>query len=117
MDNLNWAEQLGYKTVMWSFAYADWDNGKQMCKEKAIDKIMSTLHNGEVMLLHPTSSTNAEILKTLILELKKQGFGVDTGITKQSGFWNYPLWIFEESLLRKIDNDVYEEYANQYKKL
>lgn len=50
-------------------------------------------------------------------QLKKQGFGVDTGITKQSGFWNYPLWIFEESLLRQIDNDVYEEYANQYKKL
>ena len=50
-------------------------------------------------------------------QLKKQGFGVDTGITKQSGFWNYPLWIFEESLLRQIDNDVYEEYAKQYKKL
>ena len=49
--------------------------------------------------------------------LKKQGFGVDTGITKQSGFWNYPLWIFEESLLRQINNDVYEEYAKQYKKL
>ena len=50
-------------------------------------------------------------------QLKKQGFGVDTGITKQSGFWNYPLWIFEESLLRQIDNDVYEEYAKQYEKL
>ena len=50
-------------------------------------------------------------------QLKKQGFGVDSGITKQSGFWNYPLWIFEESLLRQIDNDVYEEYAKQYKNL
>lgn len=47
-------------------------------------------------------------------QLKRQGFGVDTGIKKQSGFWNYPLWIFEESLLRQIDNDVYEEYAKQY---
>ena len=49
-------------------------------------------------------------------QLKKQGFGVDTGITKQSGFWNYPLWVFEESLLRQINNDVYEEYAKQYEK-
>ena len=49
-------------------------------------------------------------------QLKKQGFGVDSGITKQSGFWNYPLWIFEESLLRQINNDVYEEYAKQYEK-
>ena len=78
MDNLDWAEQLGYKTVMWSFAYADWDNNKQMTKEKALEKIMSTLHNGEVMLLHPTSSTNAEILKSFIQELKKQGFEFGT---------------------------------------
>ena len=73
-QSMEFASKLGYKTIFWSFAYADWDNGKQMCKEKAIDKIMSTLHNGEVMLLHPTSSTNAEILKTLVVELKKQGF-------------------------------------------
>ena len=47
-------------------------------KEKALEKIMSTLHNGEVMLLHPTSSTNAEILKSFIQELKKQGFKFGT---------------------------------------
>ncbi len=49
-------------------------------------------------------------------QLKKQGFGVDTGITKQSGFWNYPLWIFEESLLKQIDSKTYEKYAKQYEK-
>ena len=78
MDNLDWAEQLGYKTVMWSFAYEDWINSKQMTKEKALGKMLSTLHNGEVMLLHPTSSTNAEILKSFIQELKKQGFEFGT---------------------------------------
>ena len=74
LENLEWAEKLGYKTVMWSFAYADWDNGKQLSSERAFDKIYSNLHNGEIMLLHPTSSTNAEIMKTLITELKSKGY-------------------------------------------
>jgi peptidoglycan-N-acetylmuramic acid deacetylase len=59
---------------MWSFAYADWDNSDQMSEEKALDKIMRNLHNGEVMLLHPTSSTNVKIMKNLITELKNQGY-------------------------------------------
>ena len=77
-ENLAWAKELGYKTVMWSFAYADWDNGKQPSKENAMKKIIDNLHNGEVMLLHPTSSTNAEIMKELILELKSKGYRFET---------------------------------------
>ena len=77
-DNLKWAQELGYKTVMWSFAYADWDNEKQPTKEYALKKIYDNIHNGEVMLLHPTSKTNSEIIKELIVELKKQGFRFGT---------------------------------------
>ena len=73
-ENLKWAKELGYKTVMWSFAYADWDNAKQPTKEYAMKKILDNVHNGEIMLLHPTSSTNAEIMKELIVNLKNQGF-------------------------------------------
>ena len=77
-ENLKWARDLGYKTVMWSFAYADWDNDKQPSHESAMKKILENVHNGEVMLLHPTSSTNAEIIGELIDGLKKQGFRFDT---------------------------------------
>lgn len=77
-ENLKWATELGYKTVMWSFAYADWDNGRQPSAELALKKIMDNIHNGEVMLLHPTSSTNAEIMRQLITELKSQGFRFGT---------------------------------------
>ena len=73
-ENLKWAQDLGYKTIFWSFAYADWDNNKQPNKQNAIDKILNNIHNGEVMLLHPTSSTNADIMHDLIVSLKKQGF-------------------------------------------
>lgn len=68
----------GYKTIFWSFAYADWDNSAQMSKESAMKKIMDNLHNGEVMLLHPTSQTNAEIMQELIRELKAQGYRFGT---------------------------------------
>ena len=71
---LKMAQNLGYKTVFWSFAYADWDNGAQMSKEVAMNKILTNLHNGEIMLLHPTSATNAAIMKDLIRELKVQGY-------------------------------------------
>lgn len=69
-----YVNSLGYKTVMWSFAYADWDNNKQMSPEKAKEKILSGLHCGEVLLLHPTSATNAAILGDLIDELRAQGW-------------------------------------------
>ena len=77
-ENLMWADELGYKTIMWSYAYADWDNNNQMSPDKAIEKVMSGIHNGEVLLLHPTSSTNAEILPELIKRLKDMGYRFGT---------------------------------------
>ena len=71
---LKQVNELGYKTVFWSFAYADWDNDRQMSEQAAMDIIMKNIHNGEIMLLHPTSETNAQIMKKLIKELKAQGF-------------------------------------------
>lgn len=76
--NLACAQKNGYKTVFWSFAYPDWDNNRQMSAEKAKKIIMDNIHNGEVMLLHPTSSTNASILSDVIRELKAQGYRFGT---------------------------------------
>ncbi len=73
-EMLKRAQALGYKTVFWSFAYADWDNKAQMNEDIALEKIMKNIHNGEIMLLHPTSATNAKIMKRLITELKAQGY-------------------------------------------
>ena len=65
---------LGYKTVMWSFAYDDWDEAKQGREEYGKKKILDNLHNGEVMLLHGTSKDNSNILDECIKEIKKQGY-------------------------------------------
>ena len=64
----------GYKTVFWSMAYDDWDNSRQMDTERAKQKLLSTTHDGAIILLHPTSSTNAAILADLIREWRDMGY-------------------------------------------
>ena len=65
---------LGYKTVMWSFAYEDWNEDKQPNEEEAKKKILDNLHNGEIMLLHGNSKTNTNILDSVIKEAKNMGY-------------------------------------------
>ena len=69
---------LGYKTIFWSFAYADWDNSRQPSAEFAMNKILSNTHNGAVILLHPTSKTNSEILPELIDAWREAGYKFGT---------------------------------------
>jgi peptidoglycan-N-acetylmuramic acid deacetylase len=68
------AQSAGYKTVFWSFAYADWDNQKQPEPAAAKKRILDNIHNGAVILLHPTSATNAAILGDVLQELKAMGY-------------------------------------------
>ena len=46
--------------------------------DSAKKKILDNIHNGEVMLLHPTSATNAAILGDVIDELRLQGYRFGT---------------------------------------
>ena len=72
--SLNTTVRLGYIPVMWSFAYADWDEAKQPSNTEGINKIVDNVHNGEIMLLHATSKTNMEILNTVIKKIKDLGY-------------------------------------------
>ena len=65
---------LGYKTVMWSFAYEDWNENKQPDESYSKKKILDNVHNGEVMLLHGNSKTNTNILEDIIKEIKNMGY-------------------------------------------
>ena len=71
---LYYTTNLGYVPVMWSFAYADWDEKDQPAKNDAISKIVNNAHNGEIMLLHATSKTNMEVLDTVIKQMRKMGY-------------------------------------------
>ena len=73
-QSMQWLSELGYQTVFWSVAYADWDNQRQPDPTVAKAKIMDHLHNGAVILLHPTSATNVKILGDLIRECRSLGY-------------------------------------------
>ena len=73
-QNLKDADALGFRTIFWSFAYADWDNNKQPAPDAALSKLLCHLHNGEILLLHPTSSTNVKILDDFLTRLEKDGW-------------------------------------------
>ncbi len=75
-ESLAVAKKLGYYTAFWSLAYADWDNNKQPDPAYAKQLLTDHLHNGAVILLHPTSKTNADILDSLLTEWKAAGYRI-----------------------------------------
>ena len=73
-ENLKMAQELGYRTVFWSLAYVDWMTGDQPTKDQAFSKLIPRTHNGAVVLLHSTSSTNKEILDELLTRWEGMGY-------------------------------------------
>lgn len=73
-ENLKMAQQLGYSTVFWSLAYVDWYVDDQPTPEQAFSKLLPRIHPGAVVLLHSTSSTNAEILDELLTKWEETGY-------------------------------------------
>lgn len=76
--SMHYTQELGYKTIFWSFAYKDWIPEKQPSHEYAKKIIMERTHNGGIFLLHAVSKTNAEILDSVIKEWKSKGFELKT---------------------------------------
>ena len=77
-ENLKLANELGYKTIFWSLAYADWSNKEQPSKELAFSKLIPRIHPGAVVLLHSTSKTNSQILDELLTKWKEMGYTFST---------------------------------------
>lgn len=73
-ENLKQAQELGYVTVFWSLAYVDWYVDDQPTREDALNLLNRRIHPGAIVLLHSTSSTNAEILGELLQGWKEKGY-------------------------------------------
>ena len=71
---LDLVSSLGYKSVFWSVAYADWDVNDTKGKQYAFDTVTSRLHPGAVILLHSVSPDNAAALSDIIDWARKQGY-------------------------------------------
>ncbi len=70
-------QQLGYKSVFWSFAYYDYDVNNQPAPSAALEKITKAKHSGGIFLLHAISSANADVLGDVIDTFRKDGYTLD----------------------------------------
>lgn len=71
---LELVQSIGFTSVFWSSAYADWDTSTQNGKQYAFDTVTSRLHPGCVLLLHAVSQDNADALGDIIDYAKAQGY-------------------------------------------
>lgn len=67
-------QQLGYRSVFWSFAYQDWIAEDQPAQSDALKRTTGAVHNGAVYLLHAVSSTNTAILDDFIDTVRADGY-------------------------------------------
>ena len=74
IENLRQAQEMGYATFFWSLAYVDWYTDNQPTANYAFSKLLPRIHNGAIVLLHSTSSTNAEILDELLSKWEEAGY-------------------------------------------
>lgn len=66
------AEELGYPVILWSIDTVDW---KRPPPELIVQRVKNRLHNGAIILIHPTKPT-ATALKEVIVEIKKQNYNI-----------------------------------------
>ena len=73
-EMLDWAREAGYYTILWSLAYVDWHVDGQKGGAHAHAQVMKRLHPGAIILLHSTSSDNADAMADLVPSIREAGF-------------------------------------------
>lgn len=68
------AKDAGYKTILWSFAYKDWERNVIRGSQYAFDAVTPYLHSGCIILLHAVSQDNSDALEDIINYAKEAGY-------------------------------------------
>jgi len=71
---LKMVEDMGYKSMFWSFAYKDWEIKQQTSNAASLEALKNGLHQGAIYLLHSVSKVNSEILGDFIDYVISQGY-------------------------------------------
>lgn len=73
---MDYANQMGYKSIFWSFAYKDWA-AEWNDKEYALEWMKNYSHQGAIYLLHGVNVANADALDEFITYMEGQGYRFD----------------------------------------
>jgi len=68
------ASEAGYQTILWSIDTIDW---QRPAPSVLVDRVMDKLHNGAIVLMHPTAPT-VQALPIIIQKLKEAGYELVT---------------------------------------
>lgn len=68
------ADELGMDTIMWSVDTIDW---RKPTPSELIERVLSKVHKGAFILMHPTEAT-AKSLDSLIVNIKKKELHITT---------------------------------------
>ena len=71
-QSLGLVDNLGYKSVFWSYAYDDYSGEHDV--EESLQKAVNGLHPGAIYLLHANSATNTAFLERFIDEARARGY-------------------------------------------
>ena len=76
-----WSEQslqvtkdLGYRTILWSMAFYDYDVDNQPGKDIIFNKFMQNYHKGAIVLMHAVSKSDTYAISSIIKEMRKKGY-------------------------------------------
>ncbi|TMU87740.1 hypothetical protein FGG79_06415 [Bacillus sp. BHET2] len=97
---VNIADEMHMRTVMWSVDTIDWQKPEP---HVLVERVMSKVHKGAIVLMHPTAST-ANSFNTLILQIKEKNLRIGT----------ISSLVKEERIVDDIDNS--SEQGNSIKK-
>lgn len=76
VQSLAVVQNLGYKSVLWSFQHYDYDTEDQPSEKTAYNTITQNAHNGVIYLLHAISEANAAVLGDVIDYLRTEGYSI-----------------------------------------
>lgn len=68
------AQSKGYRTVFWSFHYADWNVNNQPPVSEALGNAIERVHGGAIYLLSGSSTTNRDMLADMIDGIRDKGY-------------------------------------------
>lgn len=69
------AEEIGYKTILWTIDTIDWDKSRQA--KDIENKVLNSAQNGAIVLMHPTDRT-VLALPAILEQLTKEGYELST---------------------------------------
>lgn len=76
--SLKVTQALGYKTILWSLTYPDWDQSNQPTVEYILNHFQVNHHNGAITLTHSVSKGNRDALESVIQYLLGEGYRFGT---------------------------------------